>query len=139
MIKKNVYFTSMKKFLTLLMLMIYLLGTTGVVLSKHFCGSKVSHISLLGKKKPCKCGKVKMPKSCCKDTSVKLSADDNQRLPHFDYSTDSQFVLSGLMPSTHHVLFTPNGYSQRSTKDFYIYKTGPPKTPIYLSLHSLLI
>ncbi len=129
----------MKKILTLLLLMIYLLGTTGVVLSKHFCGSKISHISLLGNKKPCKCGKVKMPKSCCKDTSVKLSTDDNQRLSHFNYNTELQSGVIGWLPLAIQISFAPRAYAQLSTKPYYICKKGPPKTPIYLSIHSLLI
>jgi hypothetical protein len=137
--KKNVYFTMMKKCFTILLLTIYLLGTTGVVLSKHFCGSKISHISLLGNKKSCKCGKVKMPKSCCKDTSVKLSTDDNQRLSAFDFIPNNNLDLTGVLHQNYTMPVDMGQWSQQCASQFYVCKTGPPPVPMYIFTHTLLI
>ena len=129
----------MKKCLTILLLTIYLLGTTGVVLSKHFCGTRVAHISLFGKTKSCACGKVKMPKSCCKDTSVKLSTDDNQRITNFDFTLGNEFGLIAILPLSYSAKFVASYSGEQEETQFYVCKNGPPKTPIYIFTHTLLI
>jgi hypothetical protein len=112
---------------------------TGLAVSLHYCGGKVSSISIGAKSKKCACGKKKMAKSCCKDKTATLSIDDDQ------YSSPINFTV----PDNASLLIAQNFYrfSEQAVKAtvnsnstrFYVFKHGPPKIPIYIQVRSLLI
>ena len=72
----------MKKITVILLMFLYLIPAIGVTVSAHYCGGKVTSVSLnpFDTKHKCPCGSRKMPKNCCKDetTTIKL-ADEQQK------------------------------------------------------------
>jgi hypothetical protein len=131
----------MKRLITILIMITYLTMNCGLVISSHYCGGKLASISLFdfNDTKCEKCGQ-KMAKDCCKDTKTQLSVDDDQQLARsntytpFDYS---QFLA---LVSTISFQLTPSSARINSNNTrFYVFETGPPKTPIYIQIRSLLI
>jgi hypothetical protein len=53
----------------------------GVTVSAHYCGGKVTSVSLnpIDTKHKCPCGSKKMPKNCCKDETTTVKLDDEQQ------------------------------------------------------------
>ncbi len=59
---------SMKRIISLLILVIYSLTTFGVGLQFHYCGKKISSIQVLfNDEHSCSCGKGEMKPDCCKN------------------------------------------------------------------------
>jgi hypothetical protein len=131
----------MKRFISILLLFLYFAFTLGLVINKHYCSGKLISISFSNaKNKSCSiCGTKKMNKNCCKDTQMQLSNDDNQ------ISWQTNFNLTGiyfnaLVPFSCFLSVTsvyPNSIDH--TGQYYSLETGPPKTPIYITLQSLII
>jgi hypothetical protein len=130
----------MKKIIALMMLMIYSVFTAGVTVYSHYCAGKLSSLSILEtNSKGCdKCGKD-MSKDCCKDAQQKLSLDDSQvkstlQLVEPDFSGLAIFV------PTFSLDYKPEFALVNSNEvKFYVFEKGPPKTPIYIQIRSLLI
>lgn len=131
----------MKRLITILTMITYLTMNCGLVINSHYCGGKLASLSLFDfdNTKCDKCGH-KMAKDCCKDTKTSLSVDDDQQLTRtnslstFDYSHFLALV------STISFQLTPSfAIINSNNTRFYVFETGPPKTPIYIQLRSLLI
>ncbi|MBY0424221.1 MAG: hypothetical protein K2Q22_01170 [Cytophagales bacterium] len=132
----------MKRPIAIALFLFYSFFSVGIVLSQHYCGGKLVASSVLpkGKTKSCpKCGTKKMPKDCCKDTQTQLSADDNQKLPENDFSFTDLSTFIALLPKS--ILVPQKEYAvlNSNTTRFYVFETGPPKTPIYIQIRSLVI
>lgn len=68
----------MRKFVCIILIFVYPLLTSGVVLQLHYCGGKLSSVSLaLSDAHSCSCGSKSMKKGCCKNESlhVKVKGD----------------------------------------------------------------
>ncbi len=80
----------MKRVFVLLLTLFYLMFTSGMTISAHYCGGKLTSVSLLrlGKEK-CPCGSKKMKKDCCKTKSCTFKINNrplsfqSTRLSHF--------------------------------------------------------
>lgn len=58
----------MKKVTLIICLFFYLISTSGLAVNTHYCGGKLSNISIVFESKSkCKCGAKKMNRNCCKD------------------------------------------------------------------------
>ncbi|MFN8415411.1 MAG: hypothetical protein U0U66_03665 [Cytophagaceae bacterium] len=132
----------MKKVISILVIMIYTFSGIGIPVYSHFCGDKLASISLFGEggttKKCNQCGK-KSTKDCCKDTRQVLSIDDSNsgKFLKIDLPKFSDFIAFGL---NNNISVDGEFYWVAIHSDsFYVYETGPPKTPIYIYIHSLLI
>ncbi len=131
----------MRKLVGILLLGLYTTFNIGLVVNTHFCGGKLDSISIFcPKKKSCGvCGDKKMSNSCCKDIQIQLSVDDSQMSSQtsFDLSHFSSFftVLDSCF------FFQTPSYAivNKHNVQFYVFETGPPKTPFYIRVHSLLI
>lgn len=124
-----------------MLLIIYFAFNCGLVLNSHFCGGKLISFSFSNtKNESCGiCGSKKMAKNCCKDTQTKLSTDNKQ------INSQTNFEISGLyfnalIPFSYFGLVSPV-YPNciNHTGNFYVFETGPPKTPIYIQVGSLII
>ena len=70
----------MKKIISILLLFLYLVPVIGINASVHYCGGKISSVSVgLEKTTKCTCGSKKMKKDCCKDKKISFKLTDNQQ------------------------------------------------------------
>lgn len=91
----------MKKIVSLLLLLVYMLSIPGIAYSLHFCGEKLSSFSYtVAEKKTCACKQTKTQeetpaKDCCEDQQVDLSAE-NSKAASFDFklATPTYSLLS---------------------------------------------
>ncbi len=131
----------MIRLVSILLLTLYTTFNVGLVVNTHFCGGKLASISILTpKKKSCGvCGTKKMANSCCKDTQTELSIDGNQirSQTNLDLSDFSNFFT--LLHSSFFLQTPSYAVLNKHNVQFYVFETGPPKTPIYIQIHSLLI
>lgn len=71
----------MKRIASILLMLLYLVPSIGVTVSKHYCGGKVTSVSFspikMGHK--CPCGSKKMKKGCCKDEAAFFKLSDEQQ------------------------------------------------------------
>jgi hypothetical protein len=131
----------MKQVITILLLTIYTTFNIGLVVNTHYCGGKVASISAYTTlEKGCKfCGSKKMSKDCCKDSQTQLSMDDNQNGPQTNVTTPDFSSAFQLIPSIQIVPTPSFSVTNKHNIQFYSLDTGPPKTPIYIQLQSLII
>ena len=130
----------MKKTVCILLLGLYTIFNIGLVVNTHFCGGKLDSISVFSKKdKICGfCGKGQMANNCCKDIQTQLLVDDSQISSRTTFDLSPLFVhLSILQPLF--IKLTNYTSVNKNNFQFCLFKTGPPKTPIYIQVHSLLI
>jgi len=99
----------MKKATIIFLMILYLLPTMGVSLSAHYCGGKVTSISLklLDIRHKCPCGKKAMKKDCCKDETKIFKLDTEQQKVQMltcsiIKSTDLQPELTNTFTFPHH-------------------------------------
>ena len=71
---------SMRRIVIILFTVIYILPAIGFSINVHWCGNKVSSITIeTTQKNKCACGK-KMKQGCCKDTHTLIKLTDNQKV-----------------------------------------------------------
>lgn len=132
----------MKRPFAIALLLFYSFFSIGMVLSQHYCGGKLVGSSILRKEKAkgCpKCGTHKMPKDCCKDRQTQLSADDHPKLPENSFSLTFLSEIIALLPRFDVVPQEAYAIVNANTTRFYVFETGPPKTPLYIQIRSLII
>lgn len=86
------FFLALKKIVSVLLLLVYMLSIPGVAYSLHFCGEKLTSYSYKApEKKSCVCKpsktgqKTPAPESkCCEDQQVQLSTE-NSKVSSFDF------------------------------------------------------
>ena len=131
----------MKQAIIILLVSIYTTFNIGLVVNTHYCGGKVASVSIYKtQENGCTlCGKKKMSKDCCKDTQTQFTMADTQDSPqinsgfsHFSFAF-TLIPFAGFIPAS-----TFSIINQQSIK-LYSLDTGPPKTPIYIQIQSLII
>jgi hypothetical protein len=75
----------MKRILSLIIMLLYLLPALGMTVSTHYCGGKLADVSLFGSKPKmnCSCGamtpkKVLVKRKCCEQVIYSLKLDNQQ-------------------------------------------------------------
>jgi hypothetical protein len=127
----------MKKNIAILLLILYSSFNMGFVLNTHYCNGKLVSASLVNNEGCGLCGKKEIPKNCCTDKQVKLSVDDTHKLAESAFSLEVFYIA--VLPDLN-VYITPLEIAPVVNHvRFYEYATGPPKTPIYIQVRSLLI
>ncbi len=66
----------LKRFLSLFLLVSYLLSSPGLVYSLHYCGTTVTGVSLAAAEPASCCGAMKKPAGCCHDQKVQSTIKD---------------------------------------------------------------
>ncbi len=79
----------MQQFITIFLTIIYLLFSTGISVSKHFCGTELASIEFYGEAEKCACGAnaeedTEENNSCCKD-ETKIFKTNNDLKSSFDF------------------------------------------------------
>lgn len=134
----------MKQVICILLLVFYTTLNIGLVMNTHYCSGKVSSVSFFSPQTSngCGlCGKKEMSKGCCQDKKTNISIDDDQMSSHtnFDFSDLSSILLVAVLPSYYTIGAPDYALINQHNQKFYVFETGPPKTPLYIRLHSLLI
>lgn len=109
----------MRKFLNICLIFLLLFSTSGVAISKHFCGEILQKIAFKGEEKSC-CEGQEMPEDCCKD-EVSILKSENIKL--------SQSIIN--LDFTPYVLYFLGEFIQLSEEDphnnaFSYYFNAPP-------------
>ncbi|MEY3413024.1 MAG: hypothetical protein RIQ70_1713 [Bacteroidota bacterium] len=130
----------MKKLIAIFLIMIYTAFSTGLTVYSHYCAGKLVSVSLINPNKGgCgKCGK-KMTKDCCKDTQQTLSLDESQLGSNVNITIPDYSGLVAMLPSFSYEFQPELALVNSNAVKFYVFETGPPKTPIYIQIRSLLI
>ena len=68
----------MRQTISIFLLFSVLLSSTGITLSKHFCGEALAHITLNETKTCCEGEEADMPGDCCHDEFDQLLLNDSQ-------------------------------------------------------------
>jgi len=69
----------MKKITVILLLFCYLIPAIGLSVNQHYCGGKLTSVSILiSDSHSCPCGKKTMNKDCCKDKTTIIKFKDTQ-------------------------------------------------------------
>lgn len=131
----------MKKVAVLLLMFFYLIPAIGVTVSVHYCGGKVTSVSLnpFDAKRKCPCGSKKMKKDCCRDknTTIKLDTVQKNTQQIFNYVdvkfTELQTVILTKLFFEYNSVLSFSEISQSS---------HPPdriRTPLYILLRIFII
>lgn len=85
----------MKRFKVILLLLLYILPAIGANVFVHYCGGKISSISIATvHADSCGCDGKKMKKDCCKDETISFQIDDEQIQLKYDFNTTAKFTYS---------------------------------------------
>ena len=131
----------MRQAISVLLLFSVLVSSTGLTLSKHFCGEELAHITLNETKTCCEGEEADMPGDCCRsgcchDEFDQLLLDDSQ----LDHQTLQLQPLAFLTLSvlTHFLSFSPEVTVPASP--WTAFHAPPlPNTDVYLRVQSFLI
>jgi hypothetical protein len=130
----------MKKVALLLILFLYLVPAIGIMVSAHYCGSRMTWVSVNfeDQEHSCACGSKKMKTDCCKDKVAFIKLDNKQLNTSYDFSIIA-FITATLNPL--------QGFAHKSlclsTKHIIQLLCLPPpdnlKHPLYVSHCTFLI
>ena len=135
--------TVMKKNLSILMIaFIYLMVSSGIYISMHYCGGKFRSFSLIYSHADggCCCGSKEKNKNCCKDKTLYIKVKDTHKSVDLLKAPDSyeKLIFTGLS-----VLDLNYSLVISNTKFPYYYHKRPPpttsSTPLYLNNRALII
>ncbi len=80
----------MQQFITIFLTIIYLLFSTGISVSKHFCGTELASIEFYGEAEKCACGAdAEDDGNCCKD-ETKIFKTNNDLKSSFDFDFNNK-------------------------------------------------
>lgn len=113
----------MRKFVCIILVFVYPLLTSGMVLQLHYCGGKLSSVSLaLSDIHTCSCGSKSMKKGCCKDKSLQVKVKgDHKTANNIILPSTSCNNLACVLPVTE--IFIPKSQYIASSN----YHLPPPK------------
>ena len=121
----------MKKVTAIFLLLTFLVANTGMAVTIHYCGGKLSSIDIFSfDKHPCKCGKKAMKKDCCKDKTTFLKMkEDLAKTNSIVFKTPS---VKQIFPLVRQFELVPSAQFQYLVSAFYHPPPFKPKAPIYL-------
>lgn len=122
----------MKKGTSILLLFLFLFTNSGMALSIHWCGGKISSVKFLGNNAHgCRCGKKAMKEGCCKDKTVTLKANaELAKVSSLAFKCSVMKVEFEKIRISELKLFAQ---SLISSSDNYHPPLFKPREPIYLS------
>jgi hypothetical protein len=123
----------MKRIVTIVLLICYMIPGLGLSVSAHYCGGKLKsmNLSLSGTNKCC--GAKKMKPGCCKDKVCKFKTGDSRKASLFVPLTP--FQAKSFAPSP--CLIASDLFSTANSNQEYLQWNSPPplvlKEPLYLT------
>lgn len=132
----------MRKMHVAILLVFYTIFNVGLVVNAHYCGGKLASVSLLSSTNNAgcgMCGRYQMSANCCKDTQIRLVIEDTQQQTQQKFKFSNPFFLSYILQKPYCISIYNPYYINKSPGQFYVFETGPPKTPLYIQIQSLLV
>jgi hypothetical protein len=127
-----------KRFLSLLLLLSYLLSSPGLVYSMHFCGQKLTEVSV-AKEAACCCPVPKKPTGCCHDQKVTSTLKD-VKLNSAQLKLPVSVAVPALAPlRLAYRLPTPTYPAEAPAAPLAATAAPPPECPAYVRGHAFLI
>lgn len=106
-----------RKILNSIVIVALIIGTTGVSISKHYCGNTLVSVSLNHQDKGCG-----MKGNCCHSETVLYKVTDNFAASHFEYKSPLSHVIA--------LLHVENDFNKNqniySNQNFYSFSGAPP-------------
>lgn len=126
----------MKRFVSLFLLLSYLLSSPGLVYSMHFCGQSLTQVSV-AKQAHCCCPVPKKPAGCCHDQKVSSTLKDVKL-------TTAQFKLQApaALPAPLRLAYRlpiPTYPAEAPAAPLAATAAPPPCCPAYVRGHAFLI
>lgn len=109
-----------------MLIVFYTLQTAGISISVHYCGKKISSVSVFENKssKKCKCSTKKMKPGCCKDkteiiklTSFQQKSDNNINSSAFAKSISAILIINSNLNFIKKDLSRNNNYNSKPPND----------------------
>ena len=70
----------MKRIVTILFLVFYLMISFGLTINLHYCGGQLESVHFFGNMKTCCCGVEEMNNSCCENQTIHFQLNKEQRI-----------------------------------------------------------
>ncbi|MDJ0367168.1 hypothetical protein QMK33_18625 [Hymenobacter sp. H14-R3] len=128
----------MKRFVSLFLLLSYLLSSPGLVYSMHFCGQSLAEVSVASEAHCC-CPAPKKPAGCCHNQKVSSTIKDVKL-------TTAQFKLqapaAGLVPPVLRLAYrlpAPTYPADAPAAPRAAAAAPPPECPAYVRGHAFLV
>ena len=125
----------MKKLIHIGLALLLLISTTGVSISKHYCGNILHDVSISAQADSCGDG-MEMPVDCCKDITNHFLVEDDFQSPPTVLNLDPPIALVNSIA----YIFIPQYHIEKAENPWLSEK--PPslfEPEIYLRVHSFLI
>ena len=126
----------MKKLTHFGLALLLLVSTTGVSISKHYCGDMLRNVSLYSEVDSCGDG-MEMPVDCCKDITNHFSVEDDFHFQQTILNLDPPVTLVNFIA----YLFVPRFYIEKENENSWLTQKPPSlfEPEIYIRVHSFLI
>ena len=126
----------MKKLIHFGLALLLVVATTGVSISKHYCGDVLRNVSLYAEVDPCGDG-MEMPVDCCKDITNHFSVEDDFQFQQTILNLDPPVTLVNFIA----YLFIPRFYIEKENESSWLTQNPPSlsEPDIYIWVHSFLI
>jgi len=126
----------MKKITHILVAGLLFFSTTGISMTKHFCGGMLKEVTIVATPSHC-CGDTEMPENCCQNESKNYVVDD-ELLPQ--YGSKLVFPLVAHQIMTYAFLVEIKLANTETPKLNYAFQPPPFTHPdIYIQVQSFLI
>lgn len=125
----------MKKLIHVCLALLLLVSTTGVSISKHYCGNILLDVSIYADAVSCSDG-MEMPVDCCQDITNHFSVEADFQFQQTNLNLDPPVTLVNFLA----YIFIPQSYADHAKKPWLTEK--PPslfEPEIYIRVHSFLI
>lgn len=129
----------MKRFLSLFLLLSYLLSSPGLVYSMHFCGPTMTGVSMAVPEHPCCCPLPKKPAGCCHDQKLSSTLKDVKLTTAQLKLPVSVAVPAPPAPALACRLPTPTYPADEPAAPLPATAAPPPPCPAYVRGHAFLI
>lgn len=126
----------MKRFLSLFLLLSYLISSPGLVYSMHFCGQTLTDVSV-AKEAACCCPLPKKPTGCCHDQKVASTIKDVKLT-----SAQLKLPVSAVVPTPLRLAYrlpVPTYPAEAPPASLAAAAAPPPNCPAYVRGHAFLI
>ena len=126
----------MKKLIHFGLALLLVVATTGVSISKHYCGDMLRNVSLYAEADPCGDG-MEMPVDCCKDITNHFSVEDDFQFQQTILNLDPSVTAVNFIAD----LFVSQFYIEKENENSWLTRKTPSlsEPEIYIRVHSFLI
>jgi hypothetical protein len=119
----------MRSIIAILLLCCYTISSSGIVVSKHFCGGELETISFYKKASSCCCGdemkisKTKEEDDCCQDVESFSKLKTDQIIKEAKIVLANQYIFAEPLPIA---IYNSKNFDCISQNNFTQYFTHPP-------------